>query len=46
MRTHHRTTVEEIMTTAVIALHANDTVGDAREQISGEQATLGVGRAE
>ena len=33
MRKHHRATVEELMTTAVIALRANDTVGDAREQM-------------
>lgn len=29
----HRRTVEELMTTAVIALHANDSVGAAREQM-------------
>lgn len=34
MRNHHRATVEELMTTAVISLHAGDTAGNAREQMS------------
>jgi len=34
MRHRHNTTVEELMTTAVIALRATDTAGHAREQMT------------